>query len=126
MSSNMTFTRGNETSEDEVVAELTEAGWHVIVFDDIHEVDEELHWHEFNSVAVVVGGFGSFADADEHVTDIGPGCRLVAEKGWLHKSLAGTQTRVVLGTDMPFEQWSHPINKDASELPASMRDRSEA
>jgi len=105
------FTIGAEVQEAAARAELEAAGFHVIAFDDVHDVDEDLHWHEFSSSIIVVSGSGSFADEFGTVTEVTPGCRLVAEAGWLHRSLAGTATRVVLGTDIPFVEWSHPINK---------------
>ena len=75
-----------------------------LAFDDSHEVDEELHWHEFDSVAIVISGSGSFADETGAVTQVQPGCMVTAEAGWLHRTLAGTQTRVVLGSNMPYEE----------------------
>ena len=65
---------------------------------------------------MVVSGMGSFADETGAVTQIQPGCMVTAEAGWLHRTLAGTNTRVVLGTNMPYADWSHPINKTPESL----------
>lgn len=43
------FTIGAEVQEAAARAELEAAGFHVIAFDDVHDVDEDLHWHEFSS-----------------------------------------------------------------------------
>ena len=60
--------------------------------------------------------------ASEHgkVTDVGPGCRLEAPAGWLHRNLAGPPYRIVLGTNLPGDQWTRPVNKDPAERPASL------
>ncbi|MBL6636598.1 MAG: hypothetical protein O3B40_06835 [Actinobacteria bacterium] len=111
MTSLMTFTQGDPLTEDEALRYVESLGYHSLVFDDVHDADEELHWHEFNSVAIVVSGSGSFADEAGAVTQVQSGCMVTAEAGWLHRTLAGTHTRVVLGTNMPYAEWSHPINK---------------
>ena len=111
MSSLMTFTQREPLTEHEALDYVQSLGYHSLAFNDSHDVDEELHWHEFNSVAIVVFGSGSFADETGAVTQVQPGCMVTAEAGWLHRTLAGTQTRVVLGSNMPYEEWSHPINK---------------
>lgn len=107
-------------SEEAALAEVAEMGFHGLAFDDHHDTDEGLHWHEFDSIAFVISGTGSFSNAAGEVTHIQPGCRLTAPAGWLHQSLAGTATRVVLGTSVSGDQWSHPINKDPRERPASL------
>jgi hypothetical protein len=45
---------------------------------------------------------------------------LQAPAGWLHRNLAGPAYRVVLGSDLPGDQWTMPINKDPAERPASL------
>ncbi len=65
-------------------------------------------------------GHGAFADEHGNVTQIGPGCRLQAPAGWLHRTLAGSRARVVIGTDLPGEVWTTPINKDPADRPVSL------
>ncbi len=78
-------------------------GLHGLAFDDAHEADETLHWHEFEAVTWVISGTGSFADENGNVTHVEPGCPLQAPAGWLHRTLAGTRVRVVIGTNLPGE-----------------------
>ena len=113
----MEFTQGEPLTEEQALAHVESLGYHPLVFDDVHETDEELHWHEFDSVAMVVAGTGSFADEKGAVTNIEPGCMVTAKAGWLHRTLAGTKTRVVLGSNTPYSEWSHPINKDPESRP---------
>ena len=114
------FEMGTPITEEEALAQVAELGLHSLAFDqDLHE-DEPLHWHEFDSVSFVVSGTGSFADEHGNVTHVGPGCRLEAPAGWLHRNLAGPPFRVVLGANLPGDQWTAPINKDPAERPASL------
>jgi mannose-6-phosphate isomerase-like protein (cupin superfamily) len=117
MNPTMEFTQGEPLTEEQAIAHVESLGYHSLAFDDSHEVDEELHWHEFDSVAIVISGSGSFADETGAVTQVQPGCMVTAEAGWLHRTLAGTKTRVVLGSNTPYGEWSRPINKDPASRP---------
>mgnify|MGYP002684890341 FL=1 len=90
------FTTGEPITEEDALAQIAAMGIHGFAFDDIHEKDETLHWHEFESVAWVISGTGSFADESGKVTLLQPGCRAKAPAGWLHRSLA--QLRKCLGS----------------------------
>lgn len=114
------FTTGAPITEQEALEQVAAMGFHGLAFDDVHEEDETLHWHEFAAVTWVVSGTGAFADEHGGVTQTGPGCRLRAPAGWLHRSLAGTHTRLVIGTDLPVEAWTSPLNKDPAERPAAL------
>jgi hypothetical protein len=109
------FTNGAPISEAEALAEVEKMGLHGLAFDVDLSEDEELHWHEFAAVTWVISGEGRFAADDGVVVDVRPGCRLQAPAGWLHRNLAGPAYRVVLGSDLPGDQWTLPINKDPAE-----------
>lgn len=114
------FTTGGLISEAGALEQVAAMGLHGLAFDDVHADDEVLHWHEFSAVTWVISGTGSFANEHGTVTQVQPGCRLRAPAGWLHRSLAGTNTRVVVGSDLPGEAWTAPINKDPAERPAAL------
>lgn len=111
------FSTGAPISERDALDRVAAMGLHGLAFDDAHDADEPLHWHEFAAVTWVISGSGSFADEHGNVTQVLPGCRLQAPAGWLHRTLAGTNTRVVIGTDLPGEAWTSPINKDPADRP---------
>jgi hypothetical protein len=114
------FQRGTPISEAAALAQIADLGLHGLAFDQDLQEDEPLHWHEFDSVSFVISGTGSFADEAGTVTEVSPGCRLEAPAGWLHRNLGGPAYRIVLGTSIPGDQWTAPINKDPADRPASL------
>ena len=114
------FTTPAPITEAEALKQVAAMGFHGLAFDDDHDEDEALHWHEFDAVTWVISGTGAFADEHGNVTRTVPGCRLRAPAGWLHRTLAGSQTRLVIGTNLPGELWTAPINKDPAERPAAL------
>lgn len=114
------FTTDAPISEHDALEQVAAMGLHGLAFDDVHDEDEPLHWHEFAGVTWVISGTGSFADEHGDVTRVEPGCRLRAPAGWLHRTLAGTRTRLVIGTDLPGEAWTSPINKDPADRPSTL------
>ncbi|MDO8364507.1 MAG: hypothetical protein Q7V88_16570 [Actinomycetota bacterium] len=112
------FSFGTPITEEEALAQAAEMGFHSLAFDLIVNEDEPLHWHEFAAVSWVIAGTGAFRDGNGNVTQVAPGCRLEAPAGWLHSNLAGPPVRIVLATDIPYEQWTSPIDKDPALLPA--------
>ena len=114
------FITGAPITEEEALAQVAAMGFSGFAFDLDTAVDEELHWHEFDSISWVIAGTGSFADEHGNVFKTAPGCRLKAPAGWLHRALAGPTVRIVLGTNLPTDQWIAPIDKDPAERPASL------
>ena len=114
------FTTSTPITEQEALEQVAAMGFHGLAFDDVQEHDEMLHWHEFEAVTWVIAGSGAFADESGHVTRIQPGCRVQAPAGWLHRTLAGTHTRLVIGTNLAGEVWTSPINKQPAERPAAL------
>jgi len=114
------FSQNPPISEEDALAQAAELGFHAIAYDSV-DVDEPLHWHEFDSVSWVIDGAGAFADEHGNVTHVAPGCRLDAPAGWLHRNLAGGSSRVVVSTNLPGHEWTTPINKDPVDRPEHLR-----
>jgi kynurenine formamidase len=114
------FSQDPPITEEAAVALAADMGFHAIAY-DYEDVDEPLHWHEFDSVTWVIDGNGAFADEHGNVTTVTSGCRLEAPAGWLHRSLAGGVGRVVVSTNLPGEQWTSPINKDPADRPEHLQ-----
>ena len=75
------FTQGEPISEQEALDQIAAMGFHGLAFDDVHDADEVLHWHEFEAVTWAISGTGSFADEHGVVTQVAPGCRAQAPAG---------------------------------------------
>lgn len=114
------FEQGQPITEEEALGLAAQMGFHAIAYDFVN-VDEPLHWHEFDSVAWLIEGAGAFADEHGNVTTVSPGCRVDAPAGWLHRNLAGGSGRIVVSTNLPGDQWTTPINKDPADRPAHLR-----
>lgn len=115
-----TITRGAPISEEDALAEAAAMGFHAMAFDLVVEQDEALHWHEFDSVTWVIDGTASAMTGDDELVEVGPGCRIDAPAGFLHRSLAGPPARIVLATNLPYKAWTHPIDKLPADLPAHL------
>ena len=113
------FSQDPPISEADALARAAELGFHALAYDTV-DVDEPLHWHEFDSVSWVIEGTSAFADEHGNVTRVSPGCRLDAPAGWLHRNLAGGPFRIVLCTNLPGSEWTMPIDKDPADRPAHL------
>ena len=113
------FSQGTPITEEEALAEAAALGMHAFAYDVETPADEPLHWHEFETVSWVISGTGAIRDGDGNIIQLQPGCRAETPAGWLHSGLAGPSVRVVLATNLPYREWTHPIDKDPALLPAS-------
>ncbi len=109
------FTQGDPITEADALAQAEAMGFHALAFDIAVTEDEPLHWHEFESVTWVIEGTGAFLDEHGARTEVAPGCRLQAPAGYLHRNLAGPPVRVVLATNLPYSEWTMPIDKDPAD-----------
>ena len=110
------FVQGDPITEEEAFAEAKKLGLHAFAFDTDTQHDTDLHWHEISATIWLVSGEANVATEDGTVYHATPGCRLRAPAGWLHKELVSPTHRLVIGTDIPVESWSQPIDKPATEL----------
>jgi hypothetical protein len=115
-----TTTYGEPITEQDALAQATAMGFHGVAFDLAVDEDEPLHWHEFNAVTWIIDGTGSVRRDNGEVIQFSPGCRIDAPAGLLHSNLAGPPIRVVLATDIPYEAWTTPIDKDPADRPAHL------
>jgi len=93
-----TITEGHFTTEAEAFAEIASRGWHAIARDVVAE-EEELHWHDFDTVVFIVEGTARAAFEDGSVLEAGAGARVEASAR--------------LSVD-PAEM-TRPVNKPAAE-----------
>ena len=115
MNPTMEFTQGEPLTEEQAIAHVESLGYHSLAFDDSHDVDEELHWHEFDSVAIVISGSGSFADETGAVTQVQPGCMVTA---WGFKSPLRHQFLLRPAGETGL---NYPMRSRFTSMPASSR-----
>ena len=113
-------THGDPIREQEALDQIAAMGFHGIAFDSVHDDDSALHWHEFEAVTFVISGTASFGNEHGDVTHAQPGCQLNAPAGFLHRELAGSDARIVIGTNLPYSDWTMPIDKDPADRPVEL------
>ena len=110
------FKQGDPITEQEAFTQAEKLGLHAFAFDTETPRNTDLHWHAFSATIWLVAGEANLATEDGTVYHATPGCRISAPAGWLHQELVSPAHRLVLGTDIPVESWSQPIDKPAAEL----------
>lgn len=110
------ITEGHFTTEAEALAEVEAMGWHALARDVVIPKDEELHWHDFESVVFIVSGALRAADEDGLVTEVGPGSRVRASPRTVHREIGGSSYRAIFGFNVKPSEFSRPVNKPLSML----------
>ena len=110
------FVQGAPISEQEALSAAKMLGLLAFAFDTETAADTDLHWHEFSATIWLVSGEANLATEDGTVYHATPGCRLSAPAGWLHQELVSPAHRLVIGTDIPVDRWSQPVDKPPAEL----------
>jgi hypothetical protein len=107
-----TVTEGHFTTESEAVEELTAMGRQPLVLDMV-SVDEEFHWHDFETFAFILEGTSSIELEDGTRFDAGPGSRAYLPAGVMHRDIPGCTYRAVLGFSVDLASMTQPVNKPA-------------
>jgi len=105
------ITEDHFTAAAEALAEIAAMGWNPLVRDVVIPKDEDLHWHDFESVTFVVSGMIRAADEHGEIMEFGPGVRLRSGPGFLHRELGGSAYRVVSGFKIGLNEFTTPIDK---------------
>jgi quercetin dioxygenase-like cupin family protein len=94
--------------EAQAYAEIEAMGYHAMAFDFPAE-ENELHWHDFDSVVYVTGGEVTVSAEGESVT-CQRGAKIVATAGVVHREQTQGYSAIV-GFSVPLESLTQPINK---------------
>ena len=96
--------------EAQAYAEIEAMGYHAMAFDFPAE-ENDLHWHDFDSVLYVTAGelTVSVEGEDESVT-CQTGTKIVATAGVVHREQTPGY-RAIIGFSVPLESLTQPINK---------------
>ena len=104
------LTEAHFTTEAEAIAEIEARGMRAIGPFDLGAVDNDLHWHDFDSVIYVLDGTARVELEDGTVLQCGAGARVEAPAGTVHRE-AGPGYRSVIGLSVDPAEMSQPINK---------------
>jgi hypothetical protein len=108
------LTEGHFNTEAEAFAEIAERGWCAIAVDVAAE-ENDLHWHDFDTVNFIVNGRHRVQFEDQSVMECGPGARIEAPRRVLHRECSPAY-RAVFGFSVDPAKMSQPLNKPPAEL----------
>ena len=98
--------------EAQAYAEIEAMGYHAMAFDFPAE-ENELHWHDFDSVVYVTGGevtVSAEGEGDGESVTCQRGAKIVATAGVVHREQTQGYSAIV-GFSVPLESLTQPINK---------------
>jgi mannose-6-phosphate isomerase-like protein (cupin superfamily) len=105
------------TDESQAMREIEAAGYHPITL-DFPKLENENHWHEFDSYVYVLEGEITITDADTGETcDCPAGTRIVAPRGVLHREVSNGY-KALIGLSVKPEELTQPIDKPPPVVPA--------
>lgn len=102
------------SSREEALAQIEARGWHALEYDAPAQEDE-LHWHDYDSVAFILGGRCRTEFEDGTVLECGPGSRIEQPSRVVHRS-GNCAYRAVYGFSVALEDMSRPICKPVDQL----------
>jgi hypothetical protein len=109
-----TLTERHFSTRAEARAEIAARGWHAAEY-DVPAEENELHWHDFDSVAFVLEGTSRTIFEGGRVMECGAGARIESPARVPHRA-ASPAYRAVFGFPVPPDSMSVPINKPMAGL----------
>jgi len=109
-----TLTERHFSTEEDALAEIADRGWHAVAL-DVPAQEEELHWHDFDSVVFVLDGTARAEFEDGSAMQCGAGARIEAPARVLHRAVSPAY-RGVFGFSVDPVDMTQPVNKPADEL----------
>lgn len=103
------------TNEADARAEIAARGWFAMT--KVTSAEAELHWHDFDVVAYVLEGPASAELGDGRIMTANTGDKVEAGAGLVHRNV-GPDARLLLGFSVDPQQFTQPVAKPVSALPA--------
>ena len=95
--------------EAQAYAEIEAMGYHAMAFDFPAE-ENELHWHDFDSVVYVTAGEITLSREDGESITCQRGAKIVAKAGLVHREHSSGYSAII-GFAVAPETLTQPINK---------------
>ena len=105
-----TITEGHFTTEAQAFAEIAARGWHALVR-EVVGTNEELHWHDFDTVVYVVKGTAYAALEDGTLVKAGASSKVEAPAGLVHRDVVDSNYRAIFGFSVDPKTFTQPLNK---------------
>lgn len=104
------LTEHHFTTEEEAFAEIEARGLYAIGPIDVLAQDNDLHWHDFDSVVYVLDGTARVEFQDGSALQCGAGARVEAPAGTVHRE-ASPAYRAVFAFGIDPSTMTQPVNK---------------
>jgi len=95
--------------EAQAYAEIDALGYHAMTF-DFPAVENELHWHDFDSVVYVTDGEVTLSQEDGQSVTCQRGAKIVATAGVVHREQSPGYSAII-GFSVAPESITQPVNK---------------
>jgi hypothetical protein len=109
-----TMTERHFSTKEDALAEIAARGWHAMEY-ELPAQEDELHWHDYDSVTFVLGGVCRIVFEDGGVMECGPGGRVDQPAQVIHRS-GNSAYRAVFGFSVSLEDMTLPICKPVADL----------
>jgi hypothetical protein len=109
-----TVIQNSFSTREEALADVAARGWHAIEY-DLPAQEDELHWHDYDSVTFGLGGTCRIVFEDGTVMECEAGARVEQPARVLHRS-GNRAYQAVFGFSVSLEEMSQPICKPVAEL----------
>ncbi|HEV3282366.1 MAG TPA: hypothetical protein VG032_12265 [Acidimicrobiales bacterium] len=111
-----TLTEDSFSTKEEALAEIASRGWHALEY-ELPAQEDELHWHDYDSVTFVLEGVCRIVFADGSAMEGGPGTWIEQPSRVIHRS-GNSAYHAVFGFSVSLEDMSQPICKPVADLEA--------
>ena len=109
-----TIFKNYSKSEEEVVAEIREMGFHPLTI-DVPAVTNDFHFHDFDSVTYILDGELTVTERDSgEACTLEVGDKAVAKAGVVHKE-SHDGFRAMFGFSVPPQELTQPIDKPVDQ-----------
>ena len=105
---NFTKTDNYFQTAEQALEEIAAIGWHG--FEVTLDPEEDLHWHDFDSVVFVLEGIASAEFSDGSIEEASVGTKIEAPAGIVHRTV-GASYRAIIGLSVDPAELTQPVNK---------------
>jgi hypothetical protein len=102
------------STTEEARADIGARGWHALEY-DLPAQEDELHWHDYDSVTFVLDGLCRIVFEDGSAMECGPGAVIEQPARVVHRS-GNSAYRAIFGFSVSLEEMTLPICKPVADL----------